>query len=452
MDSPTGRIAPGPPGQPLLGHLLAFRRDVLGLLLESRDRYGDVVRFRLGPQVIHLVAHPEAIKHVLVTRQHVYDKQTRSSAKIRATTGPGLLTSSGDFWLRQRRLTQPAFAPRRLAEFLGIMVEATETMLAHWHEPSASGMTIDVASEMMRLTCGIIARALFGVDVTAELPTIERSATVLMAHTWRRLERIIDVPTWWPTPGNLRFRRALRALDAVVDRIIDKRRRAGEGGTDLLSQIMQRTDEETGQRMSLAELRNEVVTLLLAGHETTANALTWLCHLLTQHPETAQRIRDEAASVLGERAPTADDLPRLRVLGMAFAEALRLYPPIWIMERRARENDVIAGYRISAGSSVVICPYVTHRHPDFWDDPERFDPERFAPERDANAAYLPFGLGQRRCLGADLATMEAQVIGALLLRRVRLEAIPGVVVAPLPGITLRVRGGLRLRVHPAAGR
>jgi cytochrome P450 len=453
MGRPVGRIAPGPRGHPLIGNLIAFRRDVLRLLLDSRRDYGNVVRFRLGPMVLHLVSHPDHIRHVLVTGQANYDKDTRSSAKIRATTGPGLLTTSGDFWLRQRRMTQPALQPSRVASFIDIMTETTAAMLDGWQAHAERGTAIDVASEMMRQTCTIVGRALLGADVRADLAVIEEAATVVMAHTWRRLERILDIPLTWPTPGNRRFRCALRRLDEVVYRIIRGRQAAGAGSPDLLSMILHRRDEETGEQMTPEQVRNETVTLLLAGHETTANALTWTWYLLGRHPQAAEAARAEVRRVLGDRPPAAADLPHLEFTTRVLQEALRLYPPIWVMERRAIADDTIAGYHIPAGSSVIVCPYVTHRHPDFWDDAERFDPDRFLPERAGRpaAAYLPFGAGPRHCVGSHFAMTEALVILAMVLQRYGLALVSGHPVEPLPGITLRTRYGLRMTVRAWPG-
>jgi cytochrome P450 len=271
-----------------------------------------------------------------------------------------------------------------------------------------------------------------------------------MAHTWRRLERLVDVPLWLPTPGNVRFRRALRRLDEVVYRIIREREADDSDRNDLLSTILHRRDEETGQRMTGAEVRNETVTLLLAGHETTANALTWTWLLLSQNPEAARRAHAEVRRELGVRPPAFADLPRLAFTTRVLQESLRRYPPIWVMERRAKDADTIGGFAIPAGSSVIVCPYVTHRHPDFWDRPDDFDPDRFLPERSSArmlTAYLPFGAGQRHCIGSHFAMNEALVILAMVLQRFRLEAVSGFVVEPLPGITLRTRRGLPMTVR-----
>jgi cytochrome P450 len=444
------RIAPGPRGLPLLGNLIPFRRNVLQLLLDSRRQFGDIVRFRLGPFVIHLVAHPEHIKYVLLTNQHNYNKDTRSTAKIRGVTGEGLLTSNGDVWRRQRRMSQPVFQAQRLNAFTEIMTGATAAMLRRWRDDYKPGQPLDIASEMMRLTCAIVARALLGADLSGDLDDIEDAATAVMEHTYQRLEAVVDLPPWCPTPRNRRFRRALAQLDQIVCRVLHERQQGPADSANLLSLLLHSRDEETGQGMSAAQLRNEAITLLLAGHETTANTLTWTWYLLSRHPSVARQVRAEIVEVLGARTPTAADVPRLAVTLRVVQEALRLYPPIWIMERHALADDVIAGYHIPAGSTVAISPYVTHRHPDFWDNPEGFDPDRFLPEQFTEArrqAYLPFGVGQRLCIGNNFALLEARLIVAMVLQVFWLDLVPGCRVVPKPGITLRTQTGLPMTLR-----
>jgi cytochrome P450 len=444
------KLAPSPPGNFLLGHLLPFRRDVLGLLLDSQRQYGDVVRFRLGPMIVHLLSHPDHVKHVLLTNQHNYNKDTRSSSKIRSITGPGLLTSNGDFWLAQRRLMQPAFQQQRVAGFLNIMIGATEAMLKRWQIHADQGKPVDIASEMMRLTYTVVGKALFGADVSTDIDRVEQAAAIVMAHVWRRLEKILDIPECIPISANLRFRRALATIDQIVYRIIQERYQSREQPGDLLSILLHRRDEETGKGMSDEQLRNETITLLLAGHETTANALTWTWYLLSQHPSVAQRLRDEVNDVLGSRLPTLEDLAKLSYTTMVIRESMRLYPPIWIMERRVLADDEINGFHMPAGSSVVLCPYVTHRHPEFWDNSEVFEPERFLPEGVAGRspyAYIPFGAGQRLCIGNHFALMEAQVIVSMVSQMYRLDLVPGFSVQPKPGITLRTTHGLVMTLH-----
>jgi cytochrome P450 len=402
--------------------------------------------------ILHLAAHPDAVRHVLQERMEIYDKETRSSAKIRGLTGLGLLTVSGDLWRRQRRLIQPGFRPVAMAGFVERMTAATATLLERWEAHAREGRPLDLASEMMRLTYTIAGRTLLGADVSGDAGVVEEAMDVLLAHTWRRLERIADPPDWLPTPGNRRFRKALAAIDGVVYRILAERRARGEAcwPDDLLTILLRTRDEETGHGMTDEQLRDEAVTLLLAGHETTANALAWTFHLLSRHPEILERLRAEAETVLGDRAPGAGDLQSLPFTEQVLRESMRLYPPIWAVERRAVVEDGLGGYRIPAGSTMVLSPWVTHRHPAFWDDPETFDPDRFSGERSAERpplAYIPFGAGPRFCVGGHFAMVEALVVTAMVARRWRLRPVEGRSVIPLPGITLRPAGGVWVRLE-----
>jgi cytochrome P450 len=456
MSATASRIAPGPRGLPLLGSVVPFRRDVLGLLLQSRERFGDVVRFQLGPHVLHLVAHPDQIRQVLQERDEVYDKETRSTSKILGMTGLGLLTASGDLWRRQRRLIQPAFRPAAVAGFVEGMSEATAAMLDRWERPAGEGRPFDLASEMMRLTYTVVGRTLFSADVSGDADEVEEAITVLLAHTYRRLQRVVDPPEWLPVPGNRRYRQAQATVDRVVYRILAERRgrAAGEGdreGNDLLAHLLRERDEDTGRGMTDEQLRNEILTLLLAGHETTANALTWTFYLLAHHPETMERLHDEVAAVLGGRAPAYEDLFRLPFAERVLRESMRLYPPIWALERRAVQDDELGGHLIPAGSTVVVSPWVTHRHPAFWDHPDRFDPDRFTEERSKGRpplAYFPFGAGPRFCVGAHFGMAEALLVIALVASHWKLRLAPGHAVTPQPGITLRARDGVWVTLEP----
>ena len=348
---------------------------------------------------------------------------------------------------------QPIFQQQRLARFLPGMVAATEQMLQRWRPIAATGEALDVASEMMRLTFTIVGRALFGADVAHDVEEVERASAVVLKHTYRRLEHLFDWPLWLPTPGNLHFRRERRALDAVVQRII--RRRGQDTGTpsDLLTLLLCRARRGDGRTMSAEQVRNESITLLLAGHETTANALAWTWYLLSKHPEAARRLRAEVCALLGDRPPTFDDLSKLPYTTAVIQESMRLYPPIWVVERRVLADDSIGGHPIPAGSTVAFSPYVSHRHPDFWPNPEGFDPDRFSPEQSSRRppyAYVPFGGGQRLCIGNHFAMMEAQVIVAMVARAYRLDLLSGFSVEPLPGITLRTRHGLPVNLFSNA--
>ena len=437
-------VAPGPRGHPLLGSIPALRADPLGLVTSLAQDYGDVVRVRLGPFVQHLLNHPEHVVHVLQSRRDNYDKATRSTQHIRRVCGESLLTATGETWARRRRLVQPAFQRDAVRRFVPGMVEACEAMLAEWQvEPRPVRV---VSSEMSRLTYTIVARALFRTDVAGGAAEIEPSMRLLLEETFAGLQRLASLPGWVPTPRNRRFRSALAAVDRVVGAIVAAHR--GDPRGDLLTHMLAARDPETGAGLHEQAIRNEVITLLIAGHETTANAITWTLHLLAQHAEAQDLVRAELETVLGGRAPTADDLAALEQTRRALLESMRLFPPIWIMERHVLEDDVIGGYGIPAGSAVVLCPWTLHRHPEFWEEPETFRPARFAV--DGPPAYLPFGAGPRTCIGRAFALQEALIVLAMLLRRYRVTPVPGARVEPFPGITLPPRGGLSLALESVA--
>jgi cytochrome P450 len=442
----TTQIAPGPRGELLVGNLRAFRRDVLGLILRSSREYGDLVRFRLGPFVVHLLNHPEYVEHVLQSGARNYDKATRSSAKIRAISGDSLLTSNGETWKRQRRLMQPSFHRHHLDRLATEMIGFTAAMLQRWQVHVARDHPLDIASEMMRLTYRIVGKTLLGADVGSDATAVEHAMETMLTHTYQSWGNIIDVPAFLPTPGNMRFRRALQVVDRIVYRIIAEQRAGSGAKNNLLAILLQARDEQTGEALSDTELRNETITFLLAGHETTANVLAWTFYLLSQNPSVEQQLRAELSAVLGGRPPAVEDLPRLTFTNMVIQEAMRLYPPIWAIERRAVADDVIAGFQIPAGSSVVISPYVLHRHEKFWPDAERFDPTRFSARP---RAYIPFGSGPRFCIGSEFAMMEARLIVPMVMQACHFELVAGHVVEPQPGITLRPRNGLSMSVSPA---
>ena len=449
MSAAETRVAPGPPGHFLLGNLREFRRDVLGLVIRSAAEYGDVVRCRLGPHVVHLLNHPDHVGHVLQKNSANYDKRTRSTATIRSITGESLLTANGEFWRRQRRMAQPAFHHRQVAGFTDRMTVAIAAMLSEWRTRLPSCEAVDIASEMSRLTYAIVARTLFSIDSTGHADTIERAMRVMLPHVFNRLGQILRPPDWFPSPANRRFREALAAVDRVVFEIIAGHREAearGEPNDDLLGMLMRARDPESGAGLTDTQLRNETITFLLAGHETTANALSWTFHLLAAHPQVEGSLLEEINSVLGDRIPVLEDVAKLTLTKRVIQEAMRLYPPIWIIERRAIAADEIAGYHIPAGSSVVISPYALHRHPGYWERPEVFDPSRF--ESPPPEAYIPFGAGPRFCIGHEFAMLEARLITLMVLREFRLRAVPGHPIEPMPDITLRPRHGMRMTVHP----
>jgi cytochrome P450 len=441
--APSRRWNVPPPGEGayrLLASARRVQRDPLQFLTELTRTYGDIafVRFLVWP--VYVVNHPDFIKQVLQEHHRSYNKDNFDYRFLRPLLGEGLLTNDGASWLHQRRLIQPTFHRQRLVAFGSLMTEATLAMLERWERCAERGEVLDVAAEMMRLTLRIIGQALFSLDLSAAATTVGqalRSANDYLCAPFP--------PLFVPTPRNRRLQAALRRLDALVYDLITARRQSQQDTPDLLSVLLAVRDEETGEGMSDRQIRDEVITLLLAGHETTAVALSWTWYLLAQHQECEQRLHAEVGAVLGGRLPTVEDLPNLPYCHMVLEEALRLYPPAWSFSRNALADDELGGYHISAGSTVLLCPYTTHRHPAFWEQPEVFDPLRFTPERVAarpHYAYFPFGGGPRLCIGSAFAMMEAQLILATVAQRYRLCLGTDVRVEPEPLITLRPRGGL----------
>jgi cytochrome P450 len=449
--SPTAQALPppGPRGLPFIGDALSFGRDPLGYLSAITRDYGDLVRIPLGPQPMILAAHPTLIEEVLVAQSKIFPKedieQLRGSLDY-LLFGVGLLTSNGDFWLRQRRLAQPAFHRQRISAYGQAMVAHTEQLLARWRP----GQSLDVHEAMMALTLDIVAETLFGAKTSEDAATIGQALGVVMDVSADTLGQAFQIPSYIPTPANLRFRRAVRSLERSIGGIIEARRADGQDTGDLLSMLLHARDDD-GQGMSDKQLRDEAITLFLAGHETTALALSWTFYLLGQNPAAEARLAAELAEVLGGRAPTLEDLPRLRYTGLVLKESMRVYPPAWTLSmRQATQDTLVGGHRIAKGELVMVSPWVTQRDPRFFSEPERFLPERWEDgleQRLPRFAYFPFGGGQRQCIGQSFAIMEATLILAAILGRYRLELAPGWRATPQPSITLRPREGVRVTLR-----
>lgn len=442
-------LAPGPRSRHPLGVLPQIRREALSFLMGTFTRYGDVTSYRLGPIRSALIAHPDGVRHVLQEHVKNYTKDHISYTIVRWIAGDGLLTNQGDSWLRQRRLAAPAFHRQRIAAMGEMMVRHSEETAADWEAAAANGEDVDVAASMMRLALRIVGDALFGANVDAQAETIGRGFHTLSDQVVTRFRSGNVIPPVLPRRRDREWRQALAALDAVIYGMIAERRRSDEDRGDLFSMFLLARDEETGERMSDKQLRDELLTMLVAGHETTATALTWTWALLDRNPEAAAKLHAELDAVLGDRAPTVTDLPRLAYTRMVIDETLRLYPPVYIFSRAVKADDTIGGYRLPKGSAVDISAYVTHRHPEFWPNPERFEPERFTPEQQAarhKYAYIPFSTGPRICIGNNFALMEATLALATIARRVR-PHMSGPMPTPEPLITLRPLGGLRMGVE-----
>jgi cytochrome P450 len=444
--------APGPHGYPPLGIFPQLRRDPLRYLTAAACRYGEVVALPLGGKRAYLLAHPTPIQQVLQDQPHRYHKGA-SVRRITPLFGDGLTTSDGALWRRQRQLMQPLFQWPRLLPWTDIIAEATAALLRCWEPLAARGQPVDLAAALRELTLASMRQVLFGRATHPDSQAAGQALMQAVGQLDRHLWALLPAPLWLPTPHNRQLHRALHTLDAYVYRQIAEHRQAGAAADDLLAQLLTAGDETTGARMPVRQWRDEAVTLWVAGQTTVAAALAWTGYLLAQHPEAAGALQGELDTVLGGRRPTPQDLPRLRYTRLVLEEGMRLYPPTWVTVRAPLAADAIGGHRIPPQSTLLVSPYVLHRHPAFWEDPERFDPERFTPERTTGRprfAYFPFGGGPRRCIGQTFAMLEMLVILAMVAQTFELRLVPGHPVEPAALITLRPRHGVLVRLHPRA--
>lgn len=444
MRSNGGSLPPGPPGRPIVGHLPDFARDTLGFFERSAREYGDVVRFQIMGWEAWLLAHPDLVRRVLVHAPDRVVKHTFFWRHVRRIFGRGLLTNEGSSWLHQRRLIQPAFHHERILAYGRTMVDHTLRRLDRW-EP---GDTLNVREEMTALTFRIVAETLFDADVEEDVERIREAFDVGVEEVAARFRRPIRIPDWIPTPGNLRYLWAVRRMDRLIGRIITEHREEDVEGDDLLSVLMRARDED-GRAMSDEQLRDETITMLLAGHETTALALTWTLWLLASHPEVDREVADEVAGTLGHDPPEPADLERLPRLRRAIDESLRLFPPAYSFGREATAELEIGEWRAPAGTTLFVFPWILHRDPRFFPDPLAYRPDRWTESFEAELhpqAYIPFGAGPRHCIGHGFAKMELGLILATILQRFRLRWGPDPP-EPFTSITLRPVGGLEARLE-----
>lgn len=449
MPSVPPHAAVSPPrlagGVPLLGHGLEYNRDPLAFFVRCA-READVVQVRFPGAPVYVLSAPEHIEHVLVKQARNYPKDAFQKRAL-GVVGNGLLVSEGDFWLRQRRMMQPAFHRERVAGYGKMMVARTE----EWASRRRDGESIDAFAEMMALTLDVVAGALFGTRMTEQARDVGHAMEAVMLYAKALFENPVTLPLWVPTPGNRRFRAAMATLHAVADGVVEERRRQGTAGEDLLG-LMLEAQAEDGARMTDAQLRDESLTLMLAGHETTAVTLTFCLLLLSRHPDVEAELRRELEAVLGRRAPAVEDLPALPFTEQVVKEAMRLYPPVWGMSRATAEADRIGGFHIPARAMVAWSQWALHRDARFFPEPEAFRPQRWAQGLERTLprfAYFPFGGGPRLCIGAGFAMMEARLLLATLLQRFRFEAAPGPGPELMPSITLRPRHGLPMTLRAA---
>jgi cytochrome P450 len=434
-------------GFPIVGVLpQLWQMKPLSFLVNAAREHGDVARLKMGPGVVYLVSHPDDIKHILLDNNRNYRK---GYEKVTPVLGHGLVTSEGDFWLRQRRLIQPAFHKQTIASMTELMTGLIQETLQAWETKAEQGEPVDVANEMMKLMQHIIVRSMFGINVPVDPDRMGRAFDDALRFMNQFIMVPLDIVRYLPTLTNLRFRRAIKFLDSVVYQMIEERERGKQESDDLLSMLIHARDEESGEGMTRQQIRDEIMTIYLAGHETTANAMAWAWYLLSKHSHVRQQLEAEVDSVLGQRTPALDDLRHLRYTRMVVDETLRLRPPAWMFARRAIGDDTLRGYPIPAGALVMLSPYVTHHRPDLWENPEGFEPERFEPGKEkerAKFAYFPFGGGPRICIGNNFSLMESQLTLAMVTQRFRLDLLPGQRVEPRPIATLQPHPGVMVQI------
>lgn len=437
--APATALPPGPRGTPIGGSLRRFMTQRLDFFRDVARTYGDLASFRFGPRRIFLASHPDLVEQVLVTDARHYLKHF-GARLYKPVLGNGLVTSEGDFWLRQRRLSQPAFLKHRVLSYAKVMTDLTEQMLADW----ADGRSVDVHFQFSALTSRIALKTLFDLEDAGDRAAFTdalRRAFTLMSEQFRSL---LPLPLWVPTPRNLRLKRSIAHLNRVVDGFVAAGRARKQPGDDLLSRLLGAQDED-GSRMTDQQLRDEAMTLYLAGHETTALTLSWSWDLLARHPRVEERLAEEWRTVLGGRTPTADDLPRLTYTDAVITEAMRVYPPVYLLGREATRDLELGGYRVRKGYTVFVSQWVSHRDPRYFDDPEAFRPERWLDglaKRLPKYAYYPFGGGPRVCIGNTFALMEAALVLATVGQRYRFTLASDAPAEFNPQITLLPKDGI----------
>ncbi len=422
--------------------MLRLGTDLHVLLHELLGTYGDFMCWRIFKD-IYLVNHPDFIRPVLTRDYRHYSKRVLDYRVLARVMGNGLVTNDGPHWNQQRNLIQPMFGNRRVSGFDGTINALTSSMMEDW-ETRTGGEVLRIDREMNHLTFRIVGATLFGSDMDSHGDEI---AEVLEVANLNLLDirALMTLYSWVPTPYNLKWRRAMKRLDRIVYGLIQARRRRGVGDDDILDHLIHALDAGAGEGMDEKQLRDEVVTLMLAGHETSANALAWTLYLLSTHPDVAARLAESLDATLNGAPATADDLPRVPYLKQVVQESMRLYPPVWSYARRAEQQEEFNGCVLPVGACVVVVPYSLHRHPEFWRDPERFDPDRFDPSADKARhpfSYLPFAAGPRTCIGAAMAMLETQLVLAQILQRFLVQVVPDHPVESTAKVTLKPRYGI----------
>lgn len=447
---------PGPKGRFPLGSLAELAKDPLAFYAGLAREHGDVSAYSVAGMKFVFVNGPAEIHHILAGNERNYRRSAFGNKLLKLAMGDNVITTDGAAWLRRRKLLQPLFTKKQMARFAGMMVAEGARHLDRLAEAGRQGAPVDIDAAMKRLTLSVVGRALFNQDLGADGNEIAAHLKVGGDYFIHRFKNPLAPPLWVPTRRNRAFRASMDSIAYLVPKLIAARRAEGpDGPDDLLGRLLDARFEDTGAGYTDLELKNEIQVMIGAGYETTALTLTWAAWLVARHPAVADRLAAEAAAVLGGRDPAWEDVERLAYARQVVEETMRLYPASWGMARTTIAEDLLGGYRIPAGRDVVFSPFVLHRRPDIWPEPERFDPERFAPGAGADrpsAAYIPFGFGRRSCLGIHFAMLEAVLLLAMMARRFRFalpEGAPPVVPEPL--MTMGPKGGLRLHLLPPAG-
>ena len=449
---PAPPTAPGPRGGHMIRSIAEIRRDPLSFLNRMYTQFGDVVQFPIPDPPTYLVSNPETARRVLVGNARAYGKRTIQYTTLSLVTGEGLLTADTDAWRGQRRRLQPAFHHSTLELIAEHVRTSSDRLLARWSV--AGTAVVDIDEAMMHLALEVVGKSLFGADLSGDAARLAQATVEALDIVVKKARSPLSPPVQVPTPANVSLRRAVEDLDSSVDAMLAERasrpRDLAEPPLDLLDLLLEVDDQ--GHAMSRDEIRNQIITFIVAGHETVASALTWAWQLLTMHPETMSRLRAESAQLVAGGGPTFSDLANLPYTAAVVDEVLRLYPPAWLITRRSHEDDILDGVEVAAGSLVIVSPWLVHRHESMWERPHQFMPERFLDDagqrrRDVvnGPGYIPFGAGPRLCIGRDMALVEAILVLAAIAPRIELEPV-GPTPSAMPLVTIRPRGGLPMRV------
>ncbi|GAC1392590.1 MAG: cytochrome P450 [Ktedonobacteraceae bacterium] len=444
MTTTQTTVPPGPKGEPFIGNAREFVLEPLEYLKRCAQEYGDIMQIRLGTTALYMLSHPDYIEHVLVTHNNKY-KKSRFTQRRKSLFGNGLIFSEGDFWLRQRRLMQPTFHQKRVASYGTAMVQLAQQIAENWQD----GETLNVHDAMMQLSLEIVLKTLFDTESAGDAQKIGKVLDILIDQVSAAAVRPIQFPDWLPTPGNRRYNAALAELDTIIQQIISEHRRREVDNGDLLSTLLHVQDED-GSRMTDKQLRDEVVNLYIAGHETVALTLAYTWLLLAEHPDVETKLHAELDSVLAGRTPTIEDLQSLPYTEQVITEAMRLYPPVWGVFRDCKSADEIGGYPIAPGTVVLLSPWVVHHDPHYYIEPEAFRPERWdkaSKQPIPRYAYFPFGGGQRLCIGNVFAMVEARLVFATLAQKWHFTLASDEPLELVPTITIRPKNGIHLIAH-----